>query len=305
MHPSIMPMLDAIGLRAHYRPLITRAELCDILPDYAGLVIRSKTKIDNDLLKYAPKLRFIARAGAGLDLVDVPAVTKRGIKLFQASAGNCDTVAEHAMAMLLALLTNLIPADRQVRGKIWNREANRGFELMNSTVGIIGYGHNGRATAKRLSGFGCRVLCYDKYRDDYSDDNATATDLKDIMAQADVISLHVPLNADTLGMINNDFINATAKPFYLLNCARGEIVCLDALVRGLQSGKIRGAGLDVLENEKLQTLTPTQSAAFEFLSTSDRVVLTPHVAGWSHESYQRINQVLVAQIQHATFDIEY
>lgn len=296
MHPSLLPMLSTIGLEGHYRPLINRSEMCAILGDYAGLVIRSKTKVDETLLQFGTQLRFVARAGAGLDLVDAAAVQRRNIKLFQANAGNCDTVAEHAVALLLALLTNLVRADRQVRQKIWDREANRGFELMHKTVGIIGYGHNGQATAKRLSGFGCRVLCFDKYRDDYADAYAQAVSMPQIMAQADVISLHVPLNDDTRQLVNDRFIDSAAKPFYLLNCARGEIVELEALVRGLENGKIRGAGLDVLENEKLGTLTPTQGAAFGYLCASDNVLLTPHVAGWSHESYQRINQVLVAQI---------
>ncbi len=297
MHPSLFAMLSDAGFHSDYQPKITRADLIAQLGNFDGLIIRSKTTVDDDLLTNAQKLRFIGRAGAGLDLLDMATINRRGIRVFHAGAGNRDAVAEHTVGMLLVLLANILKADRDVRQGIWDREGNRGYELGSLTVGIIGYGNNGQATARRLSGFGCRVLTYDKFRVEYGDHFAAEASLEQIMAEADVLSLHIPLTDDTRYLINDKFIGAFAKPFYLLNIARGEIVSLSAVVNGLQSGKIRGAGLDVLENEKLNTLTPEQQRSFNYLRQSDRVVLTPHIAGWTHESYVRINEVLVVQLK--------
>lgn len=297
MHPSLFAMLTEVGFRYDYQPKITRMDLINQLGTFDGLIIRSKTSVNEELLSHAPNLRFIGRAGAGLDLLDMSAIERRGIRVFHAGAGNRDAVAEHTVGTLLALLINLLRADREVRQGIWDREGNRGYELGSLTVGIIGYGNNGQATARRLSGFGCRVLAYDKYRKHYGDAFATESSLAVIMAEADVISLHIPLTTDTRHLINDGFVAQMAKPFYLINIARGEIVSLSAVVNGLESGKIRGACLDVLENEKLKTLTPDQQTAFDYLRGSDRVVLTPHIAGWTHESYVRINEVLVQQLK--------
>ncbi len=297
MHPSLFSMLTDAGFQFEYQPTITRAELLERLAPFTGLIIRSKTTVDEPLLQHAPNLRFVGRAGAGLDLIDLEAVTKRNIRVFHAGEGNRDAVGEHAVGMLLALLANIVRADAEVRRGIWNREANRGYELGSMTVGIIGYGNNGQATARRLSGFGCRVLCYDKFRTDYGDVYAEAVSLNQLLNQADVISLHLPLTDETRQLVNDEWIEKIGKPFYLMNVARGEIVSLSALARGLESGKIRGACLDVLENEKLTKLTPEQQAGFEYLRQSDRVILTPHIAGWTHESYVRINEVLVRQLR--------
>lgn len=297
MHPSLFALLTDAGFAYDYQPKITRAELLTALNPFAGLIIRSKTTVDEELLNHAPNLRFIGRAGAGLDLIDLDAVERRGIRVFHAGEGNRDAVAEHVVGMLLSLLANILKADREVRQGIWDREGNRGYELGSLTVGLIGYGNNGQATARRLSGFGCRVLAYDKYRTDYGDSFAQPATPEQIMAQADVVSLHIPLTDETRLLIDDTFVANMTKPFYLVNIARGEIVALAAVVRGLQSGKLRGACLDVLENEKLAKLIPDQQAAFDYLRQSDRVVLTPHVAGWTHESYVRINEVLVRQLK--------
>lgn len=296
MHPSLFPMLDEAGLAYRYEPTFKRTHILSHIADYEGLIIRSKTVIDEEVLQQAPRLRFVARAGAGLDLIDPEAVRRRNIQVFAANEGNRDAVAEHTVGLLLGLFAHIVKADREVRQGIWNREGNRGIELMGKTVGLIGYGFNGSATARRLSGFGCRVLAYDKYLKNYGDAYAAESTMEEIKAQADVISLHVPLTPETRLMINDDFINAVARPFFLLNIARGEIVQLESVVRGLESGKIRGAGLDVLENEKLSTMTPEQQKAFDSLRASSRVILTPHVAGWTHESYAKINEALVKQI---------
>lgn len=297
MHPSLFEMLRDEGWDYSYHPEFRREDILTNISGYEGLVIRSKTNVDEEMLSSATQLRFIARAGAGLDLIDLEAAAKRDIEVFHAGKGNRDAVAEHALGMLLALFNNILRADRQVRSGTWDREGNRGVELMNKTVGIIGYGNNGSATAQRLNGFGCRVLAYDKYRDNYGDAYATESSMEEIMQEADVLSLHIPLTEITRYLVNDDFVENFAKPFYLLNLSRGETVSLNAVVTGLKSGKILGACLDVLENEKINKLTSAQQEAFDYLRASDNVVLTPHIAGWTHESYVRINEVLVEQIK--------
>ncbi|MGA0559856.1 NAD(P)-dependent oxidoreductase [Larkinella sp. VNQ87] len=297
MHPSLFSMLDQAGFAYHYEPQIKRPELLERIAAYEGLLIRSKTKVDAEMLERATRLRFIGRAGAGLDLIDLAIAQSRNIQVFHAGEGNRDAVAEHTVGLLLGLLANIAKSDREVRRGLWDREGNRGYELGSLTVGIIGFGNNGRATARRLSGFGCRTLCYDKYLTHYGGAYAQETELEQILEEADVLSLHIPLTAETRQMVDDRLIHRMGKPFYLLNIARGEIVSLSALVRGLESGKVRGAGLDVLENEKLAKLTPEQQTAFDYLRNSDRVILTPHVAGWTHESYVRINEVLVRQLK--------
>jgi D-3-phosphoglycerate dehydrogenase len=297
MHPSLFDLLTNAGFAYVYEPKITRAELMNQLEPFAGLIIRSKTTVDAELLGQAPNLRFIGRAGAGLDLIDLETTERMGIRVVHAGEGNRDAVGEQAVGMLLALLTNIVRADREVRQGIWDREGNRGYELGSLTVGLVGYGNNGSATARRLSGFGCRVLAYDKFLTNYGNQYAEEATMEQLMAEADVLSLHIPLTDETRMLVNDDLINRFAKPFYLINVARGEITSLSAVVRGLESGKIRGACLDVLENEKLTRLTPDQQTSFDYLRQSDRVILTPHIAGWTHESYVRINEVLVRQLK--------
>lgn len=296
MHHSLFEMLERYNLDYSYHPEFTRADIIRSIAGYEGLIIRSKTSIDAEILSAATKLRFIARAGAGLDLIDLGIVEEKGIALFHAGEGNRDAVAEHTMGMLLGLFNNIVKADREVRSGTWDREGNRGVELMNKTVGIVGFGNNGCATARRMSGFGCRVLAHDKYKTDFGDQWVQEVSMKHIIAQADILSLHIPLTDQTRHLVDHNFIENFARPFYLVNASRGEIVKLDAVVEGLKSGKILGACLDVLENEKLKTLTVAQQNAFDYLAASDRVVLTPHIAGWTHESYRRINEVLMRQI---------
>jgi D-3-phosphoglycerate dehydrogenase len=298
MHHSLFEMLDEQNWGYDYHPEYKREDIKNALPGYDGLMIRSKTFLDREMLENASKLRFIARAGAGLDLIDLEVAKELGIEVFHAGTGNRDAVAEHALGMLLALFNNILRADRQVRNGIWDREGNRGVELLGKTVGLIGYGNNGSATARRLSGFGCRVLAYDKYRDNYGDTFATESSVEEIQREADILSLHIPLTDITRHLVDDEFIRAFAKPFYLLNLSRGEVVKLSAVKDALGSGKIKGACLDVLENEKIGKLNAEQQVVFDYLCASDRVVLTPHIAGWTHESYVRINEVLVAQIRN-------
>jgi D-3-phosphoglycerate dehydrogenase / 2-oxoglutarate reductase len=296
MHDSLFEMLNKNGLSYRYEPNFNRADILKNIPDYEGLIIRSKTSIDTLFLQQAQKLRFIARAGAGLDLIDTEAAKNKNIQVFAANEGNQDAVAEHTLALILCLLTNLVKANAEVKQGIWKREENRGFELMNKTVGLIGFGFNGKATAQRLSGFGCRVLVYDKYLSNYGNAHAAEAPMQQIFEEADILSLHIPLTDETKNLVSQEFIAQFSKPFYLFNISRGEIVNLDAVVSALKTKKILGAGLDVLENEKINSLSLPQKVIFDYLCQSDNVILTPHIAGWTHESYVKINDVMVRQI---------
>ncbi|WP_262709276.1 NAD(P)-dependent oxidoreductase [Emticicia agri] len=297
MHVSLLPMLEKIGYVPDYQPKIQRQEIMDILGNYEGMLIRSKTRVDDELLKNATQLKFIGRAGAGIDLIDEVVAEERGIVVFAANEGNRVAVAEHIIGMLLVLMNNLLIADRQVREGKWLREENRGYELLGKTVGIIGYGNNGAETAKRLSAFGCKVLAYDKYKVGFSDAYATEATMKEIFDKADILSLHIPLTKETFQLVNSNFLNSFANDIYFVNASRGEVVVLEAIVEGLNSGKIKGACLDVLENEKLSQLNQKQKETFDQLIKSDKVIFSPHIAGWTHESYVRINEVLIEKIE--------
>lgn len=301
MHPSLMPMLAAKGHTADYDPDITRAEITDRIAGYDGIIVRSKTTIDRELLQHATRLKFIARAGAGLDLIDLQAIAEGNIQLFNAPEGNRDAVAEHAVGMLLCLMNGIHLADRQVRNRIWDREGNRGVELKGRTVGIIGYGNTGREFARRIRAFGCEVLAYDKYLKNFSDEYARESTLDGIFGQAQVVSLHVPLTPETNRWFAEPVFSRFRHGFFLINTSRGEVLPLADLRRAVEAGIVRGACLDVLENEKLGMLTAAQREAFDWLSQSDRVLFTPHVAGWTHESYVKINEVLVDKITAASY----
>ncbi len=297
MHPSLSPMLVGIGCQPDYRPAITKAEFLAIVGQYDGLVVRSKINFDKSVLDHATRLRFIARAGAGTDQIDTGETDRRGIVILNAPEGNRDAVGEHTVGLLLALLNRLHLADREVRHRDWQRERNRGRELGSLTVGLIGYGNMGRAFAQRLSGFRCPVLAYDKYHTGWERDQyAQEVGLEQLFAQTDVLSLHVPLTAETRGMADMSFFHRFANAIYFLNTSRGEVAPLADLAQGIASGKLLGAGLDVLENEKLSTLSEPQAEAFAYLADSEKVIFSPHVAGWTHESYLRINEVLTQKI---------
>lgn len=298
MHPSIIPLVKGIGMEPVYRPDITKEEVKSIIGDYSGLLVRSKLTITKEILENASRLEFIGRAGAGVDNIDVDEAARRNIHLVNAPEGNMDALAEHAVAMLLTMLNRIHLSDREVRKKIWNREGNRGHELKKKTVAIIGYGYMGRAVAKRLKAFECDLIAYDKYLKNFSDEIVKEVSCEDVFEEADIISFHIPLTAETRNMVNYDYLRRFKKNVWLVNTARGEILVLKDLIRLLEEGKIQGAALDVLENEKLDKLTEEQKKNFEYLSDSDKVLLTPHVGGWTFESYERINEVLVEKIKN-------
>ncbi len=296
MHISLLPMLEEKGFLPDYQPTITKEKVLAIIENYEGIVIRSKLKIDRLFLEKASKLKFIARAGAGLDQIDLAETEARNIHLLNAPEGNRDAVGEHTLGMLLCLFNKFHLADRQVRKGIWDREANRGIELYGKTVGIIGYGNMGKAFAQRLLGFGCQVLAYDIDMEKVSDYFVTKASLEDIFDSADVLSLHIPLSNENKAIFTESFFERFKKNIFIANTARGELLEMQLLKKLLLSGKIRGACLDVLENEKLTTLTPAQKEAFDFFAASENVLFTPHIAGWTVESYIRINSVLIDKI---------
>lgn len=262
-----------------------------------GIVIRSRFPMNAEFLEQAKSLEFIARSGAGMENIDVDFCAKNKIQLLNAPEGNKNAVAEHAVGMLLNLSNNLNRCDAEVRKGIWRREENKGIEIEGKTIGIVGYGNNGSAFAKVLSGFGCKILAYDKYKSGFSNSFVEESTLENIQQKADIISLHIPQNDETKWMIDARFIQAVSKPFYLINLSRGKIVKTDQLVDGLKSGKVLGACLDVLEYEKSSFENMFDDfnnlpEAFQYILKSDKVILSPHVGGWTHESYYKLSLVL-------------
>ncbi len=296
MHPGIIKLLEQIGVQTEYKPNIKPVEVADALKEFEGLIVRSKMQITAETIEKADRLKFVARAGAGVDNIDAAALQERGIHLISANEGNSQAVGEHALGMLLGLMRNIVRGDRQVRDKVWLREANRGEEINGKTVGIIGYGNMGQSFARVLGGLGCRVLAYDRFAPEKVSAPAIPATLAELQAEADIVSLHIPYIPENVHFADATFFSSFSKRIWFLNTSRGEVVDQAALVQHLRDEKIKGAALDVLENEKLSTLTPAEVANFNFLASAENVVLTPHIAGWTHESYEKINQVLVEKI---------
>ena len=297
-HPLLWEQLQKAGFHNETDFTSSKQEVEAKIENYHGIVIRSRFKIDKTFLDKAINLQFIARVGAGLESIDCDYATAKGIHLIAAPEGNANAVGEHAIGMLLSLFNNLNKANNEVKSGQWKREANRGYELEGKTVGIIGYGNMGKSFAKKLRGFDVTVLCHD-ILPNMGNENATQVSLSELQERADVFSLHTPWTPETDKMINSDFINQFKKPFWFINTARGNSVVTTDLVEGLKSGKILGAGLDVLEYEKLsfETLFEGEKPpAFEYLLNAENVLLTPHIAGWTFESHEKLAQVIVDKI---------
>lgn len=297
LHPLLQQGLEADGFTVDYFPAITEAEVHSIIHQYEGLVINSKVYAGKELLDKAKQLRFICRAGSGLEVIDLPYVSQKGIAAFNSPEGNRNAVAEQALGMLLNLFNNITKANNEVHKYQWVREPNRGTELSGKTVALIAYGNTAQAFARILRGFNVTVLAYDKYYQGFSDGFVIEAPLPQIFEQADVVSLHLPLTAETTYMIDEVFLSSFKKPYWLLNTSRGKVLNAAALVKALDSGKVLGAALDVLENEKLNTLTEKQKADLDALLNKPNVLITPHIAGWTHESKQRIAEVLLEKIR--------
>ena len=328
-HPSLHRELEKLGCKCDLKYNLTEEEIKASIKNYEGLVIRSKIKLTKEIIDKATKLKFIARVGAGMENIDVAYAESKGVKCLHAPEGNRDAVAEHAIGMLLALFNNICKANNEVRTGEWVREENRGVELSGKTVGIIGYGNMGSAFAQRLKGFDVKILAYDKYKKNYSDDFVIETTLDTIFEEADVVSMHVPLTDETMYMVNDSFIQKFRKNIYLVNTARGKVVKTNDLVKNMKSGKILGACLDVLEYEDIsftslrgseatEACLPDRQAistnkkiafpakkrdrndipeAFQYLIKSSKVILTPHIAGWTHEANEKMARILVEKVK--------
>ncbi|MGD0711939.1 MAG: NAD(P)-dependent oxidoreductase [Bacteroidales bacterium] len=274
-------------------------EITEMICNYSGVIIRSRINMDRQLIDKASNLKFIGRVGAGMESIDVAYAESKGIKCFNSPEGNRDAVGEHALGMLIALMNNFLRADRQVRNGEWKREENRGVEIKGKTIGIIGYGNMGSAFAKTLKGFEANVIAYDKYKFNYSDEFVKEVSLGEIFESSDILTLHVPLTDETHYMLNESFINKFKKNFWLINTSRGAVVNTNDLVAALKSGKVKGAALDVIEYEKtsFETLSGKELPdAWKYLINSDKVILTPHIAGWTEESKIKLAKVLAEKI---------
>lgn len=297
-HPLLWEQLQQAGFQNEADFTSSKQNIEAKIENYQGIVIRSRFKIDASFIDKATNLQFIARVGAGLESIDCDYAVAKGIRLIAAPEGNANAVGEHALGMLLSLFNQLNKANNEVKSGHWNREANRGLELEGKTIGIIGYGNMGKSFAKKLSGFDATVLCYDILAS-VGDANATQVSLATLQEQADIISLHTPWTPQTDKMIDADFIAKFKKPFWFINTARGNSVVTEDLVNALKAGKILGAGLDVLEYEKLSFETLFEGVkpqAFEYLLHANNVLLTPHIAGWTIESHQKLAQTIVDKI---------
>jgi D-3-phosphoglycerate dehydrogenase len=274
-------------------------ELITILPNYDGLVIRSKFKITKEIIDNCPKLKCIGRVGAGMENIDVTYANQKNISCVSAPEGNKDALGEHAVAMLLMLFNNLKKADAEVRKGIWLRSENRGIEIKNKTIGIIGYGNMGESFAKKLSGFECKILVFDKYKTDFGNSHVIETTLENIFEECDVLSLHVPLTEETEYMVNADFINRFKKNIFIINTARGKCLNTANLVNAMKTGKVLGACLDVSEYESVsfeQLDNNEIPEPLKYLINSDNVILTPHIGGWTHESNFKMSKIIAEKM---------
>ena len=298
-HPLLIEQLTDLGHTNHEDYNSSKKAVEAKIHLYDGLIIRSRFRIDTGFLDKATQLKFIGRVGAGLENIDTDYAYAMGVHLISAPEGNQNAVGEHALGMLLSLFNKLTISDREVRNGIWQRESNRGNELDGKTIGIIGYGHMGKAFSKKLQGFDVDVLCYD-IKANVGDENSRQVPLEVLQEKAHILSLHVPQTAATINMVNTDFISSFKHPFWLLNTARGNCVVTSDLVKALKSKKIRGAALDVMEYEKssFETIFSNKTPiAFSSLLKADNVIFSPHIAGWTIESHRKLAQTIVDKIK--------
>ncbi|MAZ58628.1 MAG: hydroxyacid dehydrogenase [Flavobacteriales bacterium] len=263
---------------------------------FDGLVVRNRLKIDANFLNKAKNLKFIGRYGSGMESIDIGKASELNIQCFNSAAGNANAVAEHVLGMLLYLFKNIHKSSLKLHDLKWERELNRGLEIENKTIGIIGFGNTGSAFAEKLMKFKCEIIAYDKYKSGFQNDIIKESDMKTIYEKCDIISFHVPLSQETNYFLNSEFISKMKKPFYILNTSRGKVVSNKALVAGLKSNKILGAGLDVIENENSSFSNITVDKNLNYLLSCDNVILTPHIAGLSKESNKKLSTVLIDKI---------
>ncbi len=301
-HPILKSSLEDAGHECDMGNTLSRNEILDIIHSYDGVILRSRIQLDGKFLDKATQLKFIGRVGAGMESIDVKYAENKGIVCFNSPEGNRDAVGEHAIGMLLSLFNNLSRADREVKEGKWIREGNRGVELAGKTVGIVGYGMMGSAIAKKLSGFNCTVIAYDKYKKNFSDSYVKEVSMEELFNETHVLSLHIPLNAETEFLVNDEFINRFRKNIYIINTARGKCLKTDDLVKNLRSGKVLGACLDTIEYEEtsFEAISNLTSHISNLMEYSDRIILSPHIAGWTKESNEKLAKVLADKIIHFT-----
>ena len=297
-HPILFSLLEKAGNVCVPGNTLSRKEILEVIHEYDGVIIRSRIKLDKEFIDKAAHLKFIGRVGAGMESIDVKYAEQKGIACINSPEGNMDAVGEHAIGMLLSLFNHLSRADAEVKAGKWNREPNRGIELSGKTVGLIGYGLMGKSFAKKLSGFDCNVIAYDKYLHDFSDAFVKEVSLQEIFNETDVLSLHIPLSHETENLVNDAFINSFKKNIYVINTARGKCLKTDDLVKNLKTGKVLGACLDTIEYEdtSFEAISDLQSHISELLEFSDRVMLSPHIAGWTKESNEKLARILAEKI---------
>lgn len=303
-HPIFIQSLEKQGLKVDYQPDITRAQAESILPEYSVIAVRSKINFTKDLLSRLPKLRCIARGGAGMDNIDEAYALSKGIVLLNAPEGNRDAVAEHTIGMLISMSKRIPWSFNEVCELQWNRESNRGWEIGGKTIGLMGYGNTGSSVARKLSGFDCKIMAYDKYLSSFSSPYAEACSIETLLSISDVISFHVPLTHETRFMINKDLISRMKDQVVLINTSRGGIAKMADVAEGIKSGKIKSYATDVLENESLETYSDVEKANLSALIKGNQILITPHVAGWSVESYYKIAKVLSEKILSYTTKVK-
>ena len=295
-HELLKNELEKLGFKNYFDLKSNKKEIEKKISKYQGIILRSRIEIDKKFIDSCKNLKFIARVGSGLENIDTDYAKKKNIEIISAAEGNANAVGEHAIGMLLTLLNKIIKSNNEIKNNVWAREQNRGIELDGKTIGIIGYGNTGKSLAKKLSGFSVRILCNDIIEEE-SDKYATRVSISEIMKSCDIISLHTNLNDSSFQLINKDFINNCKKPFFLINTSRGECLKTSDIVDGIKTGKILGACLDVIENESKSFEYLNTNSDFEYLKKSEKVVLTPHVAGWSIESKLKLAQVVLEKIK--------
>ena len=294
-HEILKNGLAKIGFKNFFDFKSNKKDITKKIEKFHGLVIRSRIPIDKDLIDHAMNLKFIARVGSGTENIDIEFAKKRGITILSAGEGNANAVGEHTLSLILSLFNNIVKANNEINNNVWQREGNRGIELENKTVGIIGYGKTGKNFAKKLAGFNVKVLCNDII-ENIADDYAEQVSIDEIQSKCDIISLHTDLNKLSKHLVNTQFIDNCKKPFYLINTSRGLCVKTSDLILGIKTGKILGACLDVIENESSSFENFEQDSYLDFLKKSEKVILTPHIAGWTKESYFKISKILSEKI---------